>query len=217
MIRDDTQPKPRKAPADGAKDFLLHEYQSLYALHQHAKDVGETRLNFYITFAAALGSVLIATQQFIRSDIHLWLLIAGLAVIMCLGFITFRKMLQRRVATILYRRRLGRVRAWFAFHYPEILPGLPYAIGREIPMDWGKYKLGSSAFSVAFLNTILVIVLVFIILLNSFGLTAVWWSIPASGIVGAATWWFHLVWKDRWLRAAEMQDRQEMADLDTAP
>ena len=33
-------------PPDGAKDFLLHEYQSLYTLHEYQKEVVERRLNF---------------------------------------------------------------------------------------------------------------------------------------------------------------------------
>jgi hypothetical protein len=40
MIRENITANPVAAPADGAKDFLLHEYQSLYAFHQEAKVVG---------------------------------------------------------------------------------------------------------------------------------------------------------------------------------
>ena len=142
---------------EGAKEFLLEEYRSLYALHQEAKASGETRLNFFVTFVAAVSTVIITLQSFISVELRPWL-VGGIALILIIvGLITFRKMLQRRVATVIYRRRLGRIRAWFYKYYPLVAEGLPYDITLDVRMDWGaKGRLGSTAFSVAFINTALI-------------------------------------------------------------
>jgi hypothetical protein len=134
--------KPNSTVPDGAKDFLLHEYESLYALHQEAKAVGETRLNFFVTFTAAVGTVVVAIQSSLRDEAKPWLLGGVIAILLVVGLITFRKMLQRRVAIIVYRRRLSRIRAWFLKYYPVVALGLPYDVSQTVRMDWGKNKLG---------------------------------------------------------------------------
>ena len=204
----------RDVPSDGAREFLAQEYQSLYTLHQSAKDVGDTRLNFYVTFAAAVGSILIAAQQFIRPDIYRWMLLGGITIIMCLGLITFRKMLQRRTAIIIYRRRLRRIRLWFAKYYPEIIPALPYEIDRDSPMHWGHNKLGSTAFSVAFINTALIFVLALALSVDIFGVVELWWSFPGSLVLCVLIWRLHLIWANRWMQAADQQDLKNIAHMD---
>ncbi|HSQ17331.1 MAG TPA: hypothetical protein VLM83_06500, partial [Anaerolineales bacterium] len=80
----------------GAKEFLLQEYQSLNEMHHEATAVGDTRLNFFLTFVAVVSTATITIQSFISTDLRTWL-IAGIAVILIIvGLITYRKMLQRR-------------------------------------------------------------------------------------------------------------------------
>jgi hypothetical protein len=201
---------------EGAKEFLLQEHQSLYALHQEAKAAGETRLNFYVTFVAAVSTVAITVQSFVVAELRIWLL-GGVAVILLIvSLITYRKMLQRRVAIIIYRRRLSRIRAWFVKHYPSIITGLPYDINQEISMDWGgsKNRLGSTAFSVAFVNTALVVISLLATALSAFGLSATGWAIPTAIVSGVVTWFFHIHWKNKWMEDAEARDQKEMRALE---
>jgi hypothetical protein len=199
----------------GAKEFLLQEYQSLYALHQEAKAVGETRLNFFVTFVAAVSTAAITLQSFIAAELRTWL-ISGITIILIIvGLITYRKMLQRRVAIILYRRRLSRIRAWFVEFYPPVVSGLPYDTNQNIKMDWGgKNRLGSTAFSVAFINTALITLSVLALGLISFGLNASVWVFPVSVISGVISWILHVTWKNNWMKNAEIHDQKDIEKLE---
>lgn len=199
----------------GAKEFLLQEYQSLYALHQDAKAVGDTRLNFFVTFVAAVSTATITMQSFISPELRTWL-IGGIAIILIIvGLITYRKMLQRRVAIVIYRRRLSRIRAWFVKYYPPIATGIPYDINQNIKMDWGgKSRLGSTAFSVAFINTALITLSVLAVCLISFGLNASIWVIPLSVISAVLSWIFHVSWKNSWMKNAEINDEKDLQELE---
>ena len=201
---------------EGAKDLLLQEHQSLYALHQEAKAAGETRLNFFITFVAAVSTVALTAQSFIVAELWTGLLGGVAALLLIVGLITFRKMLQRRVATIIYRRRLSRIRAWFVKYYPAIITGLPFDINQNISMNWGgsQSKLGSTAFSVALVNTAMVTVSVLALALTAFGAPASVWALPVALVSGAAAWFLHLHWKNKWMDDAEARDQKELRALE---
>ncbi|MDX2139344.1 MAG: hypothetical protein SF123_14765 [Chloroflexota bacterium] len=202
------------APSDAAINFLMQEYQSMYALHQQAKERGDERLNFYVTFAGALGSIVIAAQQFVGGAVGVWLMLAGVPIIILLGVLTFRRMLQRRVAIMIYRRRLARIRGWFLHYFPEIASGLPYAPEEKSRMEWGNGRLGSTAFAVATINTSIITFVVLFVCVN---------VVRDSGqavlaliaVVGAAlaSWRLHLLWKTRWLRRAEREDNALLDEL----
>lgn len=200
---------------EGAKEFLLQEYQSLYALHQEAKAVGETRLNFFVTFVAAVSTGIITVQSFIAIELRAWLVGGIAAILIMVGLITYRKMLQRRVAVVLYRRRLNRIREWFIHYYPPVVSGLPYDTNHKVRMDWGgKGKLGSTAFSVAFLNTALILLSMLSIGFMSFGSNAAVWVISASTVGAMLSWFFHILWKNHWMKAAEIRDEEDLRELD---
>jgi hypothetical protein len=200
---------------EGAKEFLLEEYRSLYTLHQQAKEAGEARLNFFVTFVAGVSAAVVTLQSFILEEARP-LLIGGIALILVIvGLITFRKMLQRRVATVIYRRRLGRIRAWFVKHYPQVAGGLPYDISQNVRMDWGaKGRLGSTAFSVAFINTALITLSVLGVGLMYFGLDSLTWLVPVGTLSGALSWYLHILWKSQWMKKAERRDLDDLRALE---
>jgi len=213
MTEDLTKVPESTDSLDGAKDFLLQEYQSLYTLHQYTKEEGEKRLNFYVTFVAAVGSFLIAAQQFIKPELYVWLAVSTTTIVLSLGLITFRKTLQRRVATIAYRRRLNRIRAWFVRHYPSVSSGLAYGIGQDVQMDWGKNKMGSTALSVAFINSAVVFFGVVLLVILTFTLNTLWWAIPIAAISAIITWWLHLSWKEHWMKVHDLADQKDILAL----
>ena len=199
---------------DSAADFLLLEYESLYQLHQQAVAVGDSRLNFYIGFTAIMGSAVVGVQQFLLPAAYVWLLAFAVLMTLSLGLTTFRKILQRRTATIVYRRRLSRIRAWFVACSPSIAAALPYDLSQDQRLDWGKHRLGSTASSVAFINTGLVVLVVTGVAMSTFGIESFWWAIPAGAAAGVVTWWLHLVWKRRWFRAVEARDGRQAQRLE---
>jgi hypothetical protein len=208
-----TQIIGRLSPNEGV-EFLLREFEALNTLHIDAKEIGEKRLNFFVTLTLAFGSFLIAVRQFLPADAYAWLLLFGLVIIICLGIVTFRKMIQRRVLIIICRRRLNRIRAWFAYRYHDIVSALPYGVGEDIPMDWGKSKLGTSAATVAMINTVLVAIVAVAGIERVFGLGLSWWSIPTILISGVVTWQIHLYWKRIWIHGAELRDTEDLKQLD---
>jgi len=200
---------------EGAKEFLLQEYQSLYTLHKEAKAVGETRLDFYVTFVAAVITGLVAIQSFVLPEFRPWLIGGTGTILLVVGLTTYRKMLQRRVAIIIYRRRLSRIRAWFLKYYPLVSSGLPYDTNQNIRMDWGSTsKLGSTAFSVAFINTALVGLTVVTVPLTSSGVGSALWAAPIAVLAAAVSWLLHIVWKNRWMKDAEIRDDKDLLALD---
>jgi hypothetical protein len=199
----------------GAKEFLLQEYQSLYALHQEAKAVGETRLNFFITFVATVSTAAIAVQSFVSPELRLWVIGGGTIILIVLGLATYRKMLQRRAVLIIYRRRLSRIRAWFVKYYPPVISGLPYDTNQNIKMNWnGKNKLGSTAFSVAFINTALITLSVLALGLMSASLNVSVWTVPLALFSGIVSWTLHITWKNNYLKNAENNDQKDIEKLD---
>jgi hypothetical protein len=199
-----------------AAEFLMQEQDNLYALHREAKGAGETRLNFFMTFCAAVSTVTIAAYSFVVPELRALVLGGVSVIVLIVGLITYRKMLQLRVATIIYRRRQGRIRAWFAKQYPSVIPGLPYGVTQDISMNWGasRRKLGSTAFSVAAINTALVVVSVPAISLTVCGSSAIVWAILGAIVGGLASWLLQLWWKNRWFLAAETRDREDLRILD---
>lgn len=202
-------------PADGAKDFLLLEFQTLFTAHEDTKEAGEKRLSFYITFAAAISTAIFAGLGLVAREMQLWLLIGGAITILLVGSITFRKMIQRRIAVIIYRRRLSRIRGWFVKYYPEVAFGLSHEINRNLPMDWGKNDLGTTAHSVALINTAVIVLAMATTTVTIIGLTAWWWALLIASASGVLTWQLHLVWKRRLFQRAELRDQKVQSALVT--
>jgi hypothetical protein len=200
---------------EGAKEFLLLEYQSIYTLHQEAKAVGETRLNFYVTFAAAVLTATITIQSFILPELRIWIITSIAFILISVGLITYRKMLQRRAVIVIYRRRLARIRAWFVKYYPPVSTGLPYDTNQNIKMDWGsKSKLGSTASSVAVINTALIILAILTIGITAFGTIAAIWAAPIALLGGFISWGCHILWKINYMKRAESSDEKDLHALD---
>ena len=203
----------KNKPSDGAIQFLLHEYQNLITLHQDAKETGEKRLNFYITFTAAVGSLIIAVLKFINSQLQFILVGFGTILILSFGLVIFKKMIHRRIALIIYRRRLARIRAWFTSHYPGICSGIPFSTNENMKMDWEVSTFGSTAFSVAFINIVISIVLSFTITYNLIQRYSWMFASIISICTGFINWKFHVFWKNKWLKIGEKYDQKQLALL----
>lgn len=200
--------------ATGSREFMLQEHQCLYSLYQSTKEVGDNRLNFYVTFVAASLTITATMYSFILPELRPWLVLCITSVLITVGLITYRKMLQIRVEVVAYRRRLNRIRGWFLKFYPDVISGIPYSDSQVIKMDWGgKYRLGSTAFSVAFINTALLAFSMLAMCIMIFGIKSFYWSIPLSSTTGMVSWIFHLAWKNYWMKAGELNDEKSIEEL----
>ena len=59
----------------GAREFILQEHQGLYSLYQSTKEVGDNRLNFYVTFVAGSLTITATMYSFILPELRPWQLL----------------------------------------------------------------------------------------------------------------------------------------------
>lgn len=194
---------------DGAKDFLLQEYQSLNALYHANRATNEARLNFYVTFVATIATVTVATQSFIAPEVRPWFVSVVALITGFVGVITFRAMVKDRINTGVQIGRIKRIRAWFLKHYPMIASGLPYD---TTPINRGKNGLGSNEFIVAFMNVITSVAVV-LSLTSTLGSDILWSSLLAGGVIGTAIWLLHPYYKNKMVEKAEADDKKEIQRL----
>ena len=199
----------------GAREFLLEEYRRLADLHNDAKEVGETRLTFFVSVVGVVSSAIVLMMPKILPELQSWILGGVEVILISIGLATFRKMLQRRAATVVYRRRMSRIRAWFVKYYPLVVTGLPYEADQDLRMDWvGKKRLGSTAFAVAFINTAMIGLSVFGIGAMIFGTNPIIGIVVVSILSIVISWLAHIAWKTNWMKDAELRDKRAMEKLD---
>ena len=93
-----------------------------------------------------------------------------------------------------------------------ILPGLPYDTAKT-SINWHGKWLGSNDSIVAFMNTIIFAIFVLFILIITLGLNKLLHSLLIARAIGVMIWLFHLLYKNRKVGEAEMEDREEMQRL----
>lgn len=200
---------------NGAKDFMLLEYDYMTRLHNDAKEVGEKRLNFLIAFSAAIGTVLLAAENLISTQSFRLVSISVLTLAIVIGVITFGKMINRRIAIVIYRRRLSRIRGWFLDNYPSIGSGLPYKVDIKLPMNWGgRFVLGTTASSVAAINILLLAILVILAFYLYSGSSQIVLAVIAAILSGIMKWIFLIIWKNVKLNNAERKDDEYLRKLE---
>lgn len=188
----------------GAKEFLLQEYQSLNTLLQDSKSRGESRLNIFVTFVAAVLTASFTAHSFVDPELRP-IVFGGISVILeILGLITFRKMLTRRIESVVCRRKMNKITLWFIDNYPSVKAGLLYSDSNDIKMNWGaKGNLGSSAFSMAIINSGILFLSILTLGIMVFGLGSVASIIILSTAASLVLWAVHIIWKNIWIDNAE--------------
>jgi hypothetical protein len=110
-------------------ELLLAEYQYLGDCFWRNEEVGERRVDFFITVTAALIAASLAAieQDFVAlGDDVVPALSLGLAALLLFGFVTLVRMIHRNVTTDDYKRKQNRIRRYFADKDPDILKHLAY-------------------------------------------------------------------------------------------
>jgi hypothetical protein len=103
-------------PTSGIDDFLIAEYQHFADSFWRTEELGEKRLNFFISLltAAVAGLILLATKDSGFSDSEVqWISFGTGLALLLLGFSTLLRMLRRNNVADQYKDAMSLVRASF--------------------------------------------------------------------------------------------------------
>lgn len=105
---------------NGIDPFLIAEYQHFADSFWRTEELGEKRLNFFISLitAAVAGLVVLATSDSGFTDKHVqWLAFATGLALLLFGLSTLLRMLRRNEAADEYKAAMDLVRGRFTSHY----------------------------------------------------------------------------------------------------
>ncbi|MBW2056672.1 MAG: hypothetical protein JRJ26_04155 [Deltaproteobacteria bacterium] len=97
-------------------EFLLAEYQRLMESFWHTEELGERRVNFFVTLTAAVIAALAATRD---QGISLSqgrvdpIFFYGLGALLLFGLVTLVRIIRRNLESHRYLRATGRIRRYF--------------------------------------------------------------------------------------------------------
>jgi hypothetical protein len=129
-----------------AADFMLKEYDLLRDWRNDLVKTQESRVTVYLTVVAAsvtaLGLSISAKREFGADILALFPFVSALLAlcILCVGIITFVRLVERSIETVIAIRGLNRIRAYFTSRYPEIAAHLILASFR--PNDPSFWQAG---------------------------------------------------------------------------
>lgn len=137
-------------PKEGSVQFMLAEFSRIQAGEIHNRSSGDSRVNLYITLLSLIGGGIIALRQTTNfQDPHAMQLFSGISAFALLfssvfGLVTFRLLLERWRLTVIYLRKLARIRRWFLARDPSLSEGLVYPTDETYPPYVSKRLLSSS-------------------------------------------------------------------------
>lgn len=134
----DDQPKDDRQ--QHSVSFLLEEYKQLGESFLRNEELGERRVNFFITITTAVVAGLAAIWKVSDGGFDLTLIIFGLAAVLLFGIVTVVRIIRRNLVTHEYLRALGRIRRYFTDRDPKILLHLPYLPYDDKPQRTKKWE-----------------------------------------------------------------------------
>jgi hypothetical protein len=126
---------------DSSTEILLAEHERLSDLFLYNSDLGEKRTTAYLTLVSlGVGGLLGFSQLDIDQTTMLELSAGILAGIFLLGFITFFRLIERRIRNTEYLRAINRIHAYFANNDPEVGPYFFWPHADDVPSFSGKFS-----------------------------------------------------------------------------
>ena len=182
-----------KSPID---EFLIAEYEHFADSFWRTEELGEKRLNFFISLltATVAGLVLLATKEsgFSAGEVQWTAFGTGLALLL-LGISTLLRMLRRNDVTDEYKRAMGLIRQSFATRY-GLVDYEPFGAPLRAQPLPRKLFTGGLAQTAALLNGMIAGALTAIGLVSA--TSAPWIGLAAAGVflvtVGAQFWYIQV-------------------------
>lgn len=129
----------RDMDADPSTEILLAEHERLSALFLYNSDLGEKRTAAYLTVVSLAGGGILGLSQLdTDQSTMLELSMAILAGIFLLGFVTFLRLVERRIRNTEYLRAINRIHAYFANHDASLEPYFSWPVHDDYPSFSGS-------------------------------------------------------------------------------
>ncbi|UCG12246.1 MAG: hypothetical protein JSU72_17375 [Deltaproteobacteria bacterium] len=158
---DDRQANPQQRHS---VDFLLAEYQSHRDAFWHNEELGESRLNFFVTLTTAVIAALAVRERgFLVSGGEVDpIFFYGLGAVLLFGVVTLVRIIRRNLVSHEYLRANARIRRYFTDRDQEILRHLYYKPWDDRPQrkkEWNQiFSLGTGGLveTIALVNSLIV-------------------------------------------------------------
>ncbi len=101
--------------------FLRSEYDRLTEMLLYTKEMGQKRVQFWLTVISAIGGLLAVIYQINGADAgFLTFTMVALLGILLLGLVIFLKLVQRTITSVEYLRAQGKIKRYFVDKMPKI-------------------------------------------------------------------------------------------------
>ena len=110
------------------RELMMAEYEDLVTSLRSNEELGERRLDVFLTVIAAVSAAIGLASSRFEDDQTALVAVALVAasVLLIFGLMTLRRVMVRNVTTTLYRNGLRRIRAFYLQHQPDAAMLLPY-------------------------------------------------------------------------------------------
>ena len=176
--------------------FMLAEFGRIQAGEIYNRNNGETRVNLYLTLLSFVGASIVALWQLTApkdfSSLQTFLSIGFIAFLFVslIGTITFRLLIERWHLTVIYLRKLARIRRWFLAQDIALENNLVYTTDETYPSFISKNLLSSSLITLISLLNSVTIATTIIFIIKLLFLNLAFLSIGFLGIAIAFIVWF---------------------------
>lgn len=129
----------------GSIEFMLKEYDHHLKEFERSEEIGEHRVNFFITLvtavSGALGVFLFKCDKFdVREKTANLILISAFLALLIFGFLTLVRIVHRNLISHKELRAMGRIRRYFVEKDPEINKYLQYSPRDDKPIRMKKWR-----------------------------------------------------------------------------
>lgn len=162
---------------ESSRDFMLEEYKHHFADFERSEEIGEHRVNFFITLVTAVFGafgVLVGKLIFENGDFDItkyYLIInAALLAMLLFGILTLARVIHRNLVSDRELRAMGRIRRYFVEKDPEIYPFLYYKPRDDTPArkkewkDLASFRTGGLVETVMLINSFIAAILMVLII-----------------------------------------------------
>jgi hypothetical protein len=150
-------------PKGHSVDFLLAEYQNHRESFWRSEELGERRVNFFITIATAVLAALAIREEGIGAGGQVDpIFFYGLGALLLFGVVTLMRLIRRNLVSHEHARAMGRIRRYFADRDEEILRHLYFEPRDDWPYrkkEWNQiFSLGTGGLveTVSLVNNLIV-------------------------------------------------------------
>ena len=145
--------------------FMLAEYNRHSGEFKWSEELGEKRVNFFITFVTAVIGALVALGVFLLDEgrsLFLFYILCPISsfFILLFGYVTLVRIVRRNLASHIELRAMGRIRRYFVDRDPPILQYVYYGPRDDSPKrkkNWNdimSFGSGGLAETVALINSL---------------------------------------------------------------